>query len=483
MRSFRALCQVVAAMLLASPTAATGLAQLSTDPYTNTTSFHRTEVEPDSFAFGSTLVAAFQVGRFSDGGASNIGWATSTNDGASWANGVLPGVTVFDGGSYSRASDPSVGYDAQHDVWLVASLALLQSGSGIDGAAVLVNRSTNGGLAWDNPVNVAVAGAGQDFDKDWIVCDNTPTSPFYGTCYVEYDDFGNNNQLHMARSTDGGLTWGEAVVPGAVVIGGQPLVQPNGTVVLVIDDGFEGNVESFLSTDGGGTYTGPIEIAPIQSHPVAGNLRSDPLPSAELDELGRVYVVWQDCRFRRACSANDIVMSRSDDGIRWRRPRRIPIDPRRSGADHFIPGIAVDPTTAGRAGHIGITYYYYPVSDCTSSTCELDVGFVSSTNGGTRWSDAIQLAGPMALTGLPLTTGGYMVGDYISTSYDANHLAHGIFMLGTGAGCTLGSITSCDEATYTPAAGLPVSGGIRSVEDVAVFGGADGRPTRRASAR
>ena len=76
-----------------------------------------------------------------------------------------------------------------------------------------------------------------------------------------------------------------------------------------------------------------------------------------------------------------------------------------------------------------------------------------------------------------------MVGDYISTSYDANHLAHGIFMLGTGASCTLGSITSCDEATYTPAAGLPVSGGIRSVEDVAVFGGADGRPTRRASAR
>ena len=134
-------------MLLASPTAAVGLTQLSTDPYTNTTSFHRTEVEPDSFSFGSTLVAAFQVGRFPDGGASNIGWATSTNDGTSWANGFLPGVTVFDGGSYSRVSDPSVSYDAQHDVWLIASLALLQSGSAIDGAAVLVNRSTNGGLS------------------------------------------------------------------------------------------------------------------------------------------------------------------------------------------------------------------------------------------------------------------------------------------------------------------------------------------------
>src|SRR5262249_30519276 len=101
-----ALGSALGALLLASPAVATGLTQLSTDPYTNTTSFHRTQVEPDSFSFGSTLVAVFQSGRFSDGGASNIGWASSTNDGASWANGFLPGTTVFDGGSYSRVSDP-----------------------------------------------------------------------------------------------------------------------------------------------------------------------------------------------------------------------------------------------------------------------------------------------------------------------------------------------------------------------------------------
>jgi len=468
------------AFLLASPAVAAGLTQLSTDPYTNTTSFHRTQVEPDSFSLGSTLVAAFQSGRFSDGGASNIGWATSTNDGASWANGFLPGTTVFDGGSYSRVSDPSVGYDARHDVWLVASLAL---DSAIGGAAVLVSRSTNGGLAWSNPVSVAVAGPGEDFDKDWIVCDDTPTSPYYGSCYVEYDDFGNNNQLHMARSTDGGLSWAEAVVPVASVIGGQPLVQPSGTVVLVIDDGSEGEVESFLSTDGGATYTGPFQIAPIRSQLIGGSLRSDPLPSAEIDMLGRVYVVWQDCRFRRLCSANDIVLSRSDDGIRWRRPRRIPIDARRSGADHFIPGIAVDPTSAGRFGHLAVTYYYYPVAGCSSSTCELDVGFVSSTNGGSRWSVPVQLAGPMTLTALPLTTAGYMVGDYISTSYDANHLAHPVFMVGMGTTCTLGSVTSCDEAAYTPTGGLLASDAVQSAEGGSTSGVSDGRPIRRASSR
>jgi hypothetical protein len=42
-------------------------------------------VEPDTFAFGSTVVGAFQVGRFYDGGSSNIGWATSANGGSTWS--------------------------------------------------------------------------------------------------------------------------------------------------------------------------------------------------------------------------------------------------------------------------------------------------------------------------------------------------------------------------------------------------------------
>src|SRR5262245_12252094 len=58
------------------------LLQLSADPYTNSSSQHQTQVEPDTFAYGSTIVAAFQVGRFPGIGASNIGWATSQDAGA-----------------------------------------------------------------------------------------------------------------------------------------------------------------------------------------------------------------------------------------------------------------------------------------------------------------------------------------------------------------------------------------------------------------
>src|SRR2546427_12040390 len=66
-------------------TTTTSRVLLSTDPYTNPTSQHQTEVEPDTFAFGNTVVSAFQVGRFFDGGASNIGFATSTDGGNSFA--------------------------------------------------------------------------------------------------------------------------------------------------------------------------------------------------------------------------------------------------------------------------------------------------------------------------------------------------------------------------------------------------------------
>src|SRR5690242_20076228 len=86
---------------------ATSPVQISTDPFTNTSSQHQTEVEPDTFAFGSTIVAAFQSGRFSDGGSSDIGWATSRDSGATWTKGFLPGITVYSGGgTFDRVSDP-----------------------------------------------------------------------------------------------------------------------------------------------------------------------------------------------------------------------------------------------------------------------------------------------------------------------------------------------------------------------------------------
>src|SRR5258706_6620547 len=100
---------------------ALALQQLSADPYTNESSQQQTQVEPDTFAYGSTIVAAFQSGRFNGPGASNIGWATSHDAGVSWVNGFLPGITRHEGARpYDRASGPPVAYNAKYHVWLIS---------------------------------------------------------------------------------------------------------------------------------------------------------------------------------------------------------------------------------------------------------------------------------------------------------------------------------------------------------------------------
>src|SRR5690349_24668239 len=93
LRSARAASTVTAVaaalVLLSAATAYANVVVLrvSTDPYTDAQAQHRTEVEPDTFSFGTTIVSAFQVGWVLGGGASNIGWARSTNSGATWTSG------------------------------------------------------------------------------------------------------------------------------------------------------------------------------------------------------------------------------------------------------------------------------------------------------------------------------------------------------------------------------------------------------------
>jgi hypothetical protein len=220
----------------------------------------------------------------------------------------------------------------------------------------------------------------------------------------------------MRASSNGGLIWGPARATGdsASGLGGQPVVRPNGTVIVPFRTGSQ--IRSFRSIDGGASWRATVLVANISHHTVAGGLRESPLPSAEVDAAGTVYVAFADCRFRSGCPSNDIVVSKSTSETTWAAPIRVPINPVNSVVDHFVPGIGVDRSTSGASARIGLTYYFYPNRSCSSSTCQLDVGFISSTNGGTSWSTAVQLAGPMSLSWLPSTSQGRMFGDYISTS-------------------------------------------------------------------
>jgi hypothetical protein len=414
------------------------LVQISVDKLKNSDSDHRTEVEPDIFAWGNTIVATYHVARRPGTigwGSAAIGFSTSTDGGKTGTYGYLPDLTVnYKGGKYYGAADPSVAYDAKHAVWLISSLALINPIGD-----VVVSRSTDG-IHWGDPI--LVDGTHND-DKNWTVCDNTSTSPYYGNCYTEWDAATSTGDVEMSTSSDGGLTWGPAKTTAdfAGGLGGQPVVQPNGTVIVPYSQSYAG-VGAFRSTNGGASWNSSVTVAVVDNHSEGGGLRSLPLPSAEIDGAGKVYVVWQDCRFRTNCAENDIVMSTSTDGNTWTSPARIPIDPVTSTVDHFIPGIGVDPKTSGASAHLTMIYYYYPVSNCNSN-CQLDVGFTTSQDGGNTWTAGAPLAGPMQLSWLPISDLGPMVADYIAVSF-SNGNPFGVFAV---AKAPSGSLLN--EAMYT----------------------------------
>ena len=102
---------------------------VSNDPYTDTNAYHATQVESDTFSNGNTIVSAFQSGRFSDGGADNIGYGFTTNGGVRWNRGFLPSTTVWatPPGPFQRATDPAVTFDAKHNTWMIVYLGSLSS--------------------------------------------------------------------------------------------------------------------------------------------------------------------------------------------------------------------------------------------------------------------------------------------------------------------------------------------------------------------
>jgi hypothetical protein len=471
--------QVDASAQLLAQSADPALKQINSDPFTNTTSNHKTQVEPGSFSFGNTIVTAMQSGRFYDGGASDIAFSTSTDGGKTWLAGTLPATTMNSTppGPYQRASDPSVAYDAKHKVWLISYLGIKSP----DTADVNVSRSIDGGKTFGPPIIVSSQGTDL-LDKNWTTCDNSPSSRFFGHCYTQFDNFNQFNLLQISTSTDGGATWGapKTTPDRTCVIGGQPLVQPNGTVIMPISDCIETTVLAIRSTDGGETWSDRSFIGQEFFFGAAGNLRSGGLVSANIDGAGKVYVTWPDCRSERLCTTgvDDLLLSSSSDGLTWSAPRRIPIAPVGSTVEPMLPGLGIDPRTSGDSAHLGLVYYFYPNQViggkfCSIDTCQLEVGFISSTNGGRTWSTPQTLAGPMKLAWLPLTTQGFMVGDYFATSFVSGEegespTAFPIFMVAsppTPPDTTCSNTSSgapgqhCNQPTFTVANGVSVGGG------------------------
>jgi hypothetical protein len=388
--------------------------RLSVDLSTNPLSQHETAVEPDSFSSGSTVVTAFQLGRFEQGAASNIGTAVSNDAGRTWRRAVLPALTAESQppGPELRASDPTVAYDAEHGVWLVGTLTIERGSS-----HVLVSRSQDG-LGWGQPVTVAT---GSVLDKDWFACDNNAASRYRGRCYATYTDDAENATV-VQSSDDGGATWSEPIRATSILVGTQPVIRADGTLVVVAGDyvgdaALSGSIESVVSTDGGATFT----RSTVSDFHADSNqpLRAVSLPSVDIGPSGTIYAVWHDCRYRPGCTGNDLVLSTSTDGVTWTAPQRIRLALNGVAVETFLPGVAADP---GQPRHLGLVFGYWAPGSC-ATVCQLEIGFASSTDGGTTWSAPQQLSPqPLRMSWLARAQGGRMVGDYFSASFAADRV-------------------------------------------------------------
>ncbi len=373
---------------------------------------HETQVEPDSLAVGSTVVTAFQSGRFVDGGAAGIGWATSTDAGRTWRSGFLERTT-------DRASDPVVAYDAARRTWLIATLGASESSG-----ALLVSRSPDG-LSWSRP-EPAAADPAERYDKEWLTCDSWPRSLHRGRCYLSYLD-GETDEIRTRFSTDGGVTWSRPVgvrtAGRSQPNGAFPIVRPDGMLVVVfrtigvLADERDAVVVS-RSTDGAVSFT-PVEVITERFEEHIFSVRAPVLVTADVDAAGTVYVAWGDCRASADCTSNDIVLTTSRDGVTWTAPLRVPF-PADPEVSWFVPGISVASGTAGTRARLALAAYAVTTRYGCQFCDTVDAWAITSNDGGRSWAAARRInAEPMELLWLADTGAGRMLADYVSTSFAA----------------------------------------------------------------
>jgi hypothetical protein len=104
-------------------------------------------------------------------------------------------------------------------------------------------------------------------------------------------------------------------------------------------------------------------------------------------------------------------------------------------------------------------------------TCQLDVGFISSPNAGASWGASTQLAGPMSLGAIAATSQGPMVGDYISTSFNAAGTAATVFAIGNPHTTS----SPFDEGMRAPTTPLPIASAAEATDPASSAGAASGQ--------
>lgn len=347
------------------------------------------------------LVAAYQ---------SQASAAYSQDAGKTWT--IAKGTAATD---YRVSGDVSVTFDNQGRAFL-CFIAFDKLGTenywarGATRNGIFVRRSDDGGKTWEqNPATVIAQKTepGIPFeDKPYIVADNTQ-SRFAGNLYIGWTQFTlTKSVILFSRSTDGGATWSKPIeisthegLPrddtGAVE-GFTGAVGSDGALYVAWADGSE--IAFAVSHDGGQTFSRSSAI--VQTAPsyfaLAGTFRANGFPEIAIDpRSNRLFVSWADYRNG---DLDVFVSTSSDRGKRWSDATRVNTDPLHDGSDQFFQWLAVDPVD-GSANLV----FYDRRADPENRDCNFTLA--RSTDGGRTFAN-------YAWTSKAFDPLGAFIGDY-----------------------------------------------------------------------
>ena len=280
------------------------------------------------------LVAVWRDFRL---GHRRVGVGYTFDGGVTWHDSLLEEP------DYPRHSDPGITTDSDGNFYIVI---LAYTGNTSEENGLYVYKSEDGGVTWGDGVPAIDQVPNVFEDKELIACDRT--SSFYnGNLYVAWARFGSTTDIYNVTSTDGGASFGDAVLVSdeSSVQWPCPVVGPDGTYYIAWVQFSDYEIRIDRSPSGGATFGTDITVTDIYatSTTINGGITVFGFPAMDCDIFGglyhgRLYIAYMD----RVWGDYDIFMRYSDDhGSTWSAPARINDDAIGNGRDQFHPWTVV----------------------------------------------------------------------------------------------------------------------------------------------
>lgn len=324
----------------------------------------------------------------------------STNGGYNWTSG-----TLIDS-QWGVWGDPCNIVDTVGNFYYFHLSTTPTSNGGYWIDRIVSQKSTNGGITWNNPGSYTYFNPPRaQQDKEWACVDWThgPRGNWIYCTWTQFDKYAStlaadSSNILFARSTDMGQSWvgvkrinklsGDCIDDDNTVEGAVPCVGPNGEIYVAWSGPKIKNVQFGLffdkSTDGGDTWLeNDIYIGDQPggwAYDIAGINRCNGLPITCCDVSngpyrGTIYVNWTD---EAGSADHDVRIAKSTNGgLNWSAPIRVNNDP--AGKEQFLSWMTIDQVT----GYIYIIFY----DRRNYSTMSTDVYLARSTNGGTSFTN------------------------------------------------------------------------------------------------